>query len=342
MGGEKTVIVRSRAPLRISFAGGGTDIEPYLSERGGMVLSTTINHYVYGSLLPDNYQEIRLQSLDYDTIVKYRRHDSPPHQGPLVLVQAVVNRLNIPPQGFSLLLRSDAPPGSGLGSSSAMVVMILGLFRQWLGLLLSDQALADLAYEIERHDMKIVGGKQDQFAAAFGGFNLIDFGSEGTYVTPLRLGPATLNELELNLLLCYTGSTHPEGAILSDQVSAYNRHEEVSYAALDQLKEITLAMKKALLAGRIVEFGQLLHEAWQNKRRLSKGITTERIDRLYNVARGKGALGGKILGAGGGGYLLIFTAFDRRHRVAAALEEAGGRIVPFNFVNHGLQTWRVL
>jgi len=336
------VIVRSRAPLRISFAGGGTDIEPYLSERGGVVLSTTINHYVYGSLQPDNCQEIRLQSLDYDTIVRYRRHDNPPRQTQLALVQAVVNRLNIPPQGFSLLTKSDAPPGSGLGSSSAMVVMILGLFRQWLGLLLSDQALAELAYEIERHDMQIVGGKQDQFAAAFGGFNLIDFTHEGTFVTPLRLGAATLNELESNLLLCFTGSTHPEGEILAEQVAGYTRHEETPYAALDQLKEITLAMKRALLGGKVAAFGLLLHEAWQLKRKLARGITTDRIDRLYAAARNKGALGGKILGAGGGGYLMFFCPFDRRHRIAAALEEAGGRIVPSNFVTHGLQTWRVL
>ncbi len=336
------MIIRSRAPLRISFAGGGTDIEPYLSERGGVVLSTTIDHYVFGSLQPDNGQEIRLQSLDYDTIVRYRRHDNPPRQTQLALVQAVVNRLDIPPQGFSLLLKSDAPPGSGLGSSSAMVVMMLGLFRQWLGLLLSNQALAELAYEIERHDMQIVGGKQDQFAAAFGGFNLIDFTRDGTFVTPLRLGTATLNELECNLLLCFTGSTHPEGEILQNQVEAYGRREEVSYAALDRLKEITIAMERALLAGKIMAIGQLLHDAWLCKRQLAKGISTERIDRLYNIARAKGALGGKILGAGGGGYLLVFCAFDKKHKVSAALEEAGGRIVPFNFVNHGLQTWRVL
>lgn len=336
------MIVRSRAPLRISFAGGGTDIEPYLSERGGMVLSTTIDHYVYGSLRPDNCQEIRLQSLDYDAIVKYRRHDSPPRQVQLPLVQAVVNRLNIPPEGFSLLLRSDAPPGSGLGSSSAMVVMILGLFRQWLGLLLSDHSLAELAYEIERRDMQIVGGKQDQYAAAFGGFNLIEFTRDGTFVTPLRLGPATLNELECHLLLCFTGSTHPEGEILKDQVAGYGRRDPAPYAALDQLKEITVAMKRALLGGRVMAFGQLLHEAWLNKRRLARGIATERIDRLYGIARAKGALGGKILGAGGGGYLLVFCPFERRHKVAEALEEAGGRIVPFHFVDHGLQTWRIL
>lgn len=336
------MIIRSRAPLRISFAGGGTDIEPYLSERGGVVLSTTINHYVYGSLQPDNGQEIRLQSLDFDTIVRYRRHDSPPRQTQLALVQAVVNRLDIPPQGFSLLLKSDAPPGSGLGSSSTMVVMMLGLFRQWLGLLLSDQVLAELAYEIERHDMQIVGGKQDQFAAAFGGFNLIDFTRDGTFVTPLRLGTATLNELECNLLLCFTGSTHPEGEILADQVAGYARREETPYAALDRLKEITVAMKRALLAGKVNSFGHLLHDAWLNKRKLARGITTDRIDKLYGLARSKGALGGKILGAGGGGYLLLFCPFDQRHRVGAALEEAGGRIVPFNFVNHGIQSWRVL
>ena len=237
-------------------------------------------------------QEIRLQSLDYDTIVRYRRHDSPPRQTQLALVQAVVNRLDIPPQGFSLLLKSDAPPGSGLGSSSAMVVMMLGLFRQWLGLLLSDQVLAELAYEIERHDMQIVGGKQDQFAAAFGGFNLIDFARDGTYVTPLRLGTATLNELECNLLLCFTGSAHPEGEILADQVASYTRRRgnaicRAGSAQGDHHRHETGP------PGRQGQFlsAHLLHEAWLNKRKLARGITTDRIDKLYGLAAKQGRPG---------------------------------------------------
>ncbi|MCL6615343.1 MAG: GHMP kinase, partial [Firmicutes bacterium] len=189
------MIVRARAPMRISFAGGGTEIEPYLSERGGVVLSTTIDRYVQGCLRPETQGGMRLHSLDGETMLVHGRHDVPPQEIRRELVLAAMKRLGIQPPGFSLLLWSDAPPGSGLGSSSALVVTVLGLFRQWRGILLPDRVLAELAYEIERCELCLPGGKQDQYAAAFGGFNRIEFTREGTFVTPLHLGAAIMNEL---------------------------------------------------------------------------------------------------------------------------------------------------
>lgn len=339
------MIIRARAPLRISFAGGGTEIEPYLSERGGVVLSTTIDRYVQGSLRPEPGTEegVRVYSLEREASRGRDGRGSGFHELRRELVAAVINRLAVRPPAFSLFLASEAPPGSGLGSSSALVVTVLGLFRQWQRLPLSAETLAELAYEIERLDLGLPGGKQDQYAATFGGFNRLEFTREGTFVIPLNLSPATVNELHSSLLLCYIGRRPHRGEkIWEKQMAAYGRRDPMTYATLDALKNITYAMERTLYDGRLAAFGELLHEAWLNKQKLAPGITTERVDRLYELARRKGALGGKILGAGGGGHLLLMCPFAKKNRVAAALAEAGAQIVPFDFVVHGLQTWQTV
>jgi len=333
--------IRSRAPLRISFAGGGTDIEPYLSEKGGVVLSTTINRYSYGTLLPRTDQEIQIESLDVEMFAKFLASQKLDFNGQLDLVKAVLRKFEGWKQGFSLFLHSDAPPGSGLGSSSTMVVTLLGLFRQWLNLPWSNYDLANLAYEIERVDLGIRGGKQDQYAAVFGGFNFIEFYHDQTIVNPLKINPSILNELEYHLLLCYTGKTRLSANIIASQVESYLKKEKSSLHALDQLKEITIAMKNALLTGRLNQFGDLLHEAWMQKKQLAGAITTEKIDTLYHLALSKGALGGKILGAGGGGYLLLYCPYNKKHIIASELERVGAQITRFSFDTQGLVTWRV-
>lgn len=333
--------IRSRAPLRISFAGGGTDIEPYLSEKGGVVLSTTINRYSYGTLLPRTDQEIQIESLDVEMFAKFLASQKLDFNGQLDLVKAVLRKFEGWKQGFSLFLHSDAPPGSGLGSSSTMVVTLLGLFRQWLNLPWSNYDLAELSYEIERVDLGIRGGKQDQYAAVFGGFNFIEFYHDRTIVNPLKINSSILNELEYHLLLCYTGKTRLSANIIASQVESYLKKEKSSLHALDQLKEITIAMKNALLLGRLNQFGDLLHEAWIQKKQLAGAITTEKIDTLYHLALSKGALGGKILGAGGGGYLLLYCPYNKKHLVAAELERVGAQITRFSFDTQGLVTWRV-
>ncbi|MGQ9779207.1 MAG: GHMP family kinase ATP-binding protein [Bacillota bacterium] len=337
------MIVRARAPMRISFAGGGTEIEPYLSERGGVVLSTTIDRYVQGGLRPEATGGVRIYSLEHESSRRPGRHGPVSRGFREELVAAVMRRLGLHPPAFSLFLASEAPPGSGLGSSSALVVAVLGLFRQWQGLPIANETLAELAYEIERHELGLPGGKQDQYAATFGGFNRLEFTREGTFVIPLSLKSSTLNELHSSLLLCYTGRrAHRGEKIWEKQMAAYGRRDSMTYAALDTLKSITYAMERALYDGRLMAFGELLHEAWLAKQKLAPGIATERVDRLYELARRKGALGGKILGAGGGGHLLLMCPFTKKNRVAAALVEAGARIVPFDFATHGLQTWQTV
>lgn len=330
---------RSRAPLRVSFCGGGTDVSPYPEERGGIVLSATINKYAYASLVPRSDKKITITSLDYDIVAKYEHGEGVTFDGNLDLVKAVIHRLG-GDSGLDLFVHSDAPPGSGLGSSSTLVVALIGAFREWLSKPLTDYEIAELAYQIERVDMKIAGGRQDQYAATFGGFNFIEFSKDFTVVNPLRIEPSILNELEYRLLLCYTGETRLSAGILKRQTDSYVSRKEEVVKALDGLKEDTTRMKNALLLGNLDLLGELLHEAWLKKKNLDREISSSRIDNLYSIAREHGALGGKILGAGGGGYLLTLCRFDKKHIVAEKLENAGGQIVEFGFEFRGLDTWK--
>jgi len=336
------MIFRSKAPLRISFAGGGTDVPPYPQERGGVVLSTTIDKYAYATLIPRQDKEMRIQSLDYDIMAKYDLDEELVYDGKLDLVKAVIRNMNTDnSQGVELFIHSDAPPGSGLGSSSTMVVALIGAFKHWLRRPMTDYEMAELAYHIEREDLGIKGGMQDQYAATFGGFNFIEFFGSTTVVNPLRIRPDILNELQYLLLLCYTGKRRLSAQILDTQINAYVQKREEVVRALDELKAITIDMKNALLQGRLNSFGDLLHHAWENKKKLASQITNPQIDEMYEVARKHGALGGKILGAGGGGYLLVFCQFDKKHIIAEQLEKLGGQVVEFAFEYQGLQTWEI-
>lgn len=336
------MIIRSKAPLRISFAGGGTDVPPYVHERGGVVLSATIDKYAYASLRLRDDKNITVQSLDYDIVAKYHVDDELAYDGELDLVKAVLkNMCRENGQGLDFFMHSDAPPGSGLGSSSTVVVALIGLIKQWQRLPLTNYEMADLAYKIERMDLGIDGGMQDQYAAVFGGFNFIEFNPPAIIVNPLRIDKEIISELHYSLLLCYTGRTRVSANIITTQVDNYVRKEVEVLDAMDELKSITIEMKNALLQGHLTDYGHLLHEAWINKKKMAKQITTTSIDALYAAGREKGALGGKILGAGGGGYLLLFCPFDKKHIIAEELERLGGQVVDFNFDRHGLQTWEV-
>jgi len=337
------LIFRSRAPLRISFGGGGTEVEPYLSERGGVVLNTTIDRYAYGTLRLRDDRQISITSLDYDLVARYKLDEPLPYDGNLDLVKAVVRRLGGAKndQGLELFLHSDAPPGSGLGSSSTVVVALIGLFQHWRHLPLTNYEIADLAYQIERVDMGIKGGKQDQYAATFGGFNFIEFTRDATIVNPLRVPWDTLNELHYNLLLCYTGQTRLSARIIDTQVDRYVQRQEDVLQAMDELKQVATELKNALLRGKLDDFGALLDTAWANKKKMAAQISDPHIDELYETARQHGALGGKITGAGGGGYMFFYCQFGKKHRVAEQLERLGAQIVDFSFDLRGLQTWEV-
>jgi len=335
-------LIRARAPLRISFAGGGTDVPPFPEEEGGAVLSATINRYAFASLRPRTDRQVTVQSLDYGLSVEFGIDEPVLFDGDLALAKAAVSRLlDRQFDGFDLFLHSNAPPGSGLGSSSAMVVALVGLLQERYRLALTDYEIAETAYQIEREDLGIRGGLQDHYAATFGGFNYIEFGADRVVVNPLRIHPDTVNELEHNLLLVYTGRTRLSDHIIDDQMGRYAAGDADSVEGLRLQRSLAKDMKDALLRRRHEEFGRLLDDAWQAKRLLSPKIATPYIDEAYAVAIANGALGGKVTGAGGGGYMVFYCTFDRRHVVAEELIKMGFTVTEVTFDLTGLTTWRL-
>ena len=331
-------LVRSRAPLRLSFCGGGTDVSPYPEEKGGVVLSTTIDKYAYASLEPRRDAKFAIHSSDYDFVAKYPHARKIALDGNLDLVKGVVRAFH-PKKGADLYVHADAPPGSGLGSSSTMAVAVVAALKAWLGRKLSSYDMAELAYRIERVDLGIAGGRQDQYAATFGGFNFIEFHKDSTVVNPLRIAPDTLHELEYRMVLAYLRQTRSSANIIKRQRASYEAGKREVVRALDSLKALTYEMKRLLLLGKIDAFGESLHEAWLAKKHLDEGITTDPVDALYEGARRAGAIGGKMPGAGGGGYFVFLCRAHARAKVAQALERAGAQVVPFAFTQDGVTTW---
>jgi D-glycero-alpha-D-manno-heptose-7-phosphate kinase len=335
-------LVRAKAPLRISFAGGGTDVSPFPELEGGCVLSATINRYAWGTLRRRVDGQICINSLDFGTSLSYSSIDDLVYDGEMDLPKGAINRLAGDHRGgYDLFLHSDAPPGSGLGSSSAMMVALVGLLKEMNGQALTDYEVADLAYDIERVDLGILGGMQDQYAAAFGGFNFIEFLADRVVVNPLKISADTQNELEYNMLLCDTGKVRLSSRIIEDQVRRYQENDADTMTALRELKALTFEMKNALLRRQLDDFGRLLDEEWRHKRRMSDRISSPELDELYSIALEEGALGGKITGAGGGGYMLLYCRFDRKHAVAERLRSLGCAPHKVAFEPLGLQTWRV-
>jgi D-glycero-alpha-D-manno-heptose-7-phosphate kinase len=334
------IVYRAKAPLRVSFAGGGTDVPPFPEREGGLVLNATINRHAYGTLRPREDSQIQIESADFGLEVGYDREDGPVFDGKLDLVKAAIRKLDQEgSKGFELFLHSSAPPGSGLGSSSTLMVTLVGLLKEYHGLPLTDYEVAELSYHVEREDVGIKGGLQDQYAATFGGFNFIEFDGDRVIVNPLRISPSIVNELEHNMLLCYTGATRRSDHIIEDQTERFTQGNEDTLAGLRMQKEFAVEMKNALLRGQTNRFGELLHDAWEAKKRMSPRIATPFIDEAYTAAREAGALGGKVTGAGGGGFMLFYCLFDRKHRVAEALTKLGGTVTEFSFASRGLETW---
>lgn len=337
---HKRQLIRSRAPLRISFAGGGTDVPPYCDEQGGAVLNTTIDRYAYCTISPRADDEITIQSLDFGVVEKWRANgDMLVYDGNLDLIKAVLNHFDVK-QGFDMFLHCEAPPGSGLGSSSAVMVSIIGAMAEWLNEPLSQYEIAHLAYVLEREELGQAGGKQDQYAAVFGGFNYIEFKGPETIVTPLRVKKDTLNELHYQLLLGNTGKTRDSSHIIQSQTDGYKKKQEQVVDALDNTKRLARETKDALLRGEIRLMGELLNESWNYKKRFTSKISNNRIDQIYETALANGAVGGKISGAGGGGFMFFICEYDRKHLVADELGKLGVEIVQYNFDKDGLQTWR--
>lgn len=334
--------VRSRSPLRISFGGGGTDVSPYLDERGGAVLSATIDRYAYATVEAAD-ELITVESLDYDVSIAYALDEEFVYDGQLDLAKAVIARFRAEHGlgGVQVRLHNDAPPGSGLGSSSAICVALAGALAAHVGVDLDPHSLAELAYLIEREDAGIKGGRQDQYATAFGGLNFIEFGRDATCVEPVHVAPATLYELQYALVFAYVGGQHFSSHIIERQIGNFERGDGAAVGAMDRIKELAYAMRGKLESGDVAAFGSLLNEGWQAKKLMAEGISNPRIDAVYAAARAAGALGGKVSGAGGGGFMFFVTDPGRRFAVQDALREQGAELVNFTFVEEGMRAWTV-
>lgn len=328
--------VTARAPLRISFAGGGTDVPPYPATHGGAVLSATIARCARAEVHARSDRDYHVESLDLMARVAFAR-DELVFDGHLDLVKAVLRDL-APRRGLDLTLATDAPPGSGLGSSSALVVAMLAAVGVACGARFTPLELARRAYQVERVDLKIEGGMQDQYAAALGGLNLMEFhGEDDVTISPLRVAPEVVERLERSLLLAWSGRSRTDDGILRRQVDGVLGGSATSLDSLAAMKALATGMRDALLRGDLAAFADGLHAGWELKRRLATGIATPRLDQLYAVGRGAGASGGKVLGAGGGGYLLFSTPPERRARVADALEAAGAPCTLVEFDLRGVR-----
>ena len=331
----------ARAPLRLSFAGGGTDVPPVPEREGGLVLSATINRYACSTLRPRADGGISIESHDFGTALRYA-HDEPlVLDGNLDLVKAAILRLGDRRcGGFELQLRSCAAPGTGLGSSSAMIVAVVGLLKEFQGRALTSYEIANLAYLIERTELGLPGGMQDHYAATFGGFNFIEFHADRVIVHRLRVPRATARELERRLILIDTGTRRPSDRIMVDQRARYEQGLEEAVGAVRAQKEFAIRMRDALMQSRLDEFGEMLAAVWVHKQRMSPKIATPRIDAMLAAAIDAGSVGGKVVGAGGGGHMLLYSGARARARVVEAVTRLGARPVAFAFEPRGLTAWR--
>jgi D-glycero-alpha-D-manno-heptose-7-phosphate kinase len=328
----------ARAPLRISLAGGGTDLPAYYERHGGLVVSTTIDKFVYVHCGPNglgNGHGAQITSADYQTF--YRQHNGKPidWDGELSLPRAVLNSFGIDGD-MALFLASEVPPGTGLGSSSAVAVSLVGAVATFLGRRLSRQQVAELACRVELEMLQAPIGKQDQFASAFGGLNAITFSPEGVIVEPLRIRPSVVEQLERRLMLFFTGSARDSRTILKKQQMASTRGQPQTVDALHRIKAAAEECRQCLESGSLDCIGELMDEGWRHKRRLVEGISNPMIDEVYSVAMANGASGGKITGAGGGGFLLLYCYEERQEELTEAMEARGLRRMDFHFDRQGM------
>ena len=340
------MIYRSKAPLRIGLAGGGTDVSPYTDMYGGAILNATISLSAYATIETLDTPEIIVEALDRKEQERLAWAPGLPINGHLDLLKGVYNRIykeyKVPETGFRLSTFVDAPAGSGLGTSSTLVVAVLGAFVEMLKLPLGDYDIAHLAYDIERNDLKLAGGRQDQYAATFGGVNFMEFYKDDkVIVNPLRIRPQYMHELENNLVLYFTATSRESAMIIKEQVSNVNSNKEESIEAMHQLKEQARRMKEALLKGKLNEFGEILDFGFRQKRKMAANISNSIIEKIYESAKAAGATGGKISGAGGGGFMIFYCPGNTNYAVKEALLQFGGEVKKYSFTKYGLTSWTI-
>jgi D-glycero-alpha-D-manno-heptose-7-phosphate kinase len=340
------MIYRSKAPLRIGLAGGGTDVSPYSDLYGGTILNATISLYAQASIEPLDEKKIVLVANDRGETQTFDWAPTLPIDGTLDLLKGVYNAVQKDygaiSGGFRLSTFVDAPAGSGLGTSSTLVVAIIGAFAEMMRLPLGEYDIAHYAYEIERNHLKLAGGKQDQYAATFGGVNFMEFyEGDKVIVNPLRIKQQYLFELENNLLLYYTSTSRESARIIEQQSKNVVAKKEQSIEAMHQLKQQAQRMKEALLRGKLNDFGEILDYGHQQKRQMAEGISNPLMEDIYETAKSAGATGGKISGAGGGGFMTFYCPANTKYNVIKSLEQFGGHHKSYLFTEHGLKTWTI-
>lgn len=339
------MIIRSKAPLRLGLAGGGTDVSPYCDEYGGVVLNATIDMYAWCTIEPTEDKKICFFAADRGERFCCDSVSEIPLTGELLLHKGVYNWISREyqrglPLSFSMTTYSDAPAGSGLGSSSTMVVAILKAYMEWLNLPLGDYDLAHLAYEIERRDVGLAGGKQDQYAATFGGFNFIEFYKDNrVIVNPLRIKNWIRNELESSLVLYYTGTSRDSGKIIEEQIKSTRQKNGGSLDGMHELKAAAYEMKECILKGEFSCFADCLRRGWEAKKKTSSVISNAEIEEIYDFVMKNGGRAAKISGAGGGGFMMIICDPKRRFELVEKLKNKSGNVVVTSFTERGTQAW---
>lgn len=340
------MLIRSKSPLRLGLAGGGSDLSPYSDQYGGLVLNATINLYTYCTIEEIDTDEIIINSFDAGCFKSYPLAPVLEIDGEASLIKGVYNRVvrdyGIAPRGFKITTYNDAPIGSGLGTSSAMVVCILKAFIEWLSLPLGDYETSRLAFEIERKDLALNGGKQDQYASAFGGFNYMEFHKDDlVIVNPLKIKRWIIDELEASLVLYFTGASRSSARIIDEQKKNTVSGKHDALQAMHEIKQSAIDMKHALLKGDMHTLADILGKAWENKKKQADSITNPMIQEAFDVALAAGAISGKVSGAGGGGFIMFMVDPVKKPRVIEALEKLPGFTMPFQFTEGGGHSWKI-
>lgn len=340
------MIIRSKAPLRLGLAGGGSDVSPYSDLYGGIILNATINLYAYCTIEETTDDAITVESYDGDCFEQYALARELEIDGKASLLKGTYNRVmrdfDLPLKACRITTYNDAPAGSGLGTSSTMVVAILKAFVEWYSLPLGDYEIARLAYEIERKDLQLSGGKQDQYAATFGGFNYMEFLKDDmVIVNPLKVKRWIIDEMEASIVLYFTGRSRSSAAIIDEQKKNTSSGNTRSIEAMHRIKQSAVDMKLAVLKGDMKEFARILGQGWEDKKKMAGAITNPVIEEAFEVALKAGALAGKVSGAGGGGFIMFVVNPARKKAVTDALGRLDGFTMHFNFTDGGAHGWKI-
>lgn len=333
--------IRSKAPFRISFGGGGTDMSPFCVDHSGCIISTTIDRHVFITIEPRDDEKVHVNAINFDEEFTFNIGDRD-YSEESELFKGIVNVLGVK-DGFNITAYSELPAGSGMGGSSSLSVALIGAFNEYYDLGLNEHEIAQKAYDIEREELEQSGGYQDQYAAAYGGFNYMEFTDE-VKVFPVDTSTEMINELQYRLILCYVGGSHFSSNIQDEVLEGYEVEKKSYMDSMEELKKVAQAMRNIVKSKNLTklnEFGQLLHKGWLAKKSLSDKISNKNIEKFYITSRKSGIIGGKLLGAGGGGHLLLFSNPTQKYNVIDELEKIGGKIVNFHFNPKGLEVWKV-